>query len=441
VVLSFFEIMDKDLSQHPPYDKVDFKVLAGLDNDFKKIWQKSNGHLNFQDPETCTALTKATLKIDFGLKLDIPDDRLCPPVPNRWNYVAWIQNLLDSTDPSYSGNYDPERKAIGLDIGVGASAIYTLLALRSRPSWEMCVTDIDKKSFDSAARNLALNNLITRTKMLHTTADMSLIPLRYLGVDKLDFTICNPPFFNDEKEMEASLKGKGKNVKPSAICTGSENEMVCEGGDAGFVKRIVVESLELKDRVTWYTSMLGKLSSVTVIVKQLKLHGINNWAVGCLEPGSTTKRWIVAWSFGDLRPRNDIARAANVAHELLPFPTKYQIHIPESYNGRKPESVVHDKLSSLDLRCTWDLESYTGTGEAAQNVWNRHYRREKKRKQRAGEAVMQDTGENMEVALAFRINFANEEGEETILIDWLRGTDVQLWESFCGMVHSDFMKS
>jgi 23S rRNA (adenine1618-N6)-methyltransferase len=50
--------------------------------------------------------------------------------------------------------------------------------------------------------------------------------------------------------------------------------------------------------------MLGKLSSAKSIITLLKSHGIANWAVGIVDTGSSTKRWIVAWSFGDLRPKN-----------------------------------------------------------------------------------------------------------------------------------------
>ena len=39
-----------------------------------------NGQLNFNDPSAVMQLTKALLSKDFGLKIELPDDRLCPPV-------------------------------------------------------------------------------------------------------------------------------------------------------------------------------------------------------------------------------------------------------------------------------------------------------------------------------------------------------------------------
>lgn len=294
-----------DLTQLPPYtDTIDFQALANTNPDFNQIYPQPSTHLNFQDPVVLQALTRAILNSHFNLTLNLPPDRLCPPIPNRWNYIAWIQALLDSTSPTYSTAYDPHRPITGLDIGTGASAIYTLLCLRSRPTWTMCATDVDKKSFDSAVRNLTVNGLVTRTRMLQTLPSDPLIPLRGLGVERLDFTVCNPPFFGSDAEMAGSLAGEGKSSVPSAVCTGAPVEMVCEGGDLGFVARIVEESFMLRERVGWYSSLLGKLSSAKTIVEMLKGKGVANWAVGCVETRGATKRWIVAWSFGDLRPRN-----------------------------------------------------------------------------------------------------------------------------------------
>ncbi|CAN9160225.1 unnamed protein product [Alternaria alternata] len=425
-----------NLAQRPPYVTVDFKALAKSDKDFKQLWQRTSGKLDFQDPSTTQALSKAILRVDFGLELDVPDDRLCPPIPNRWNYVAWLQGLIDSTSPDYSSRYDPNRQVQGLDIGTGASAIYTLLCLRSRPNWSMCATDIDKKSFDSAARNLALNNLMTRTKLLQTTELNPLVPLAALGVDRLDFTICNPPFFNDVSDMQSSLKGEGKSWKPNAVCTGSENEMVCLGGDLGFVTKIVNESLVLREKVQWYTSMFGKMESAKAIINLLKKHGITNWAVGDIDVGSSTKRWIVAWSFGDLRPRNSHARIEKMANEFLPFPTSYPIALPPSVEPQTAKDAINTQLSSLDLTWTWDAVTSTGIGEASQNVWSRSYRRAYERNQREG---LVDMKQDRKIELAFRIRVVDLARE--VVVEWLRGTDQVLWESLCGLIHRHFKKT
>ena len=80
--------------------------------------------------------------------------------------------------------------------------------------------------------------------------------------------------------------------------------MVTPGGEVAFVSRMIDESRVLKDRCQWYTSMLGKYSSVEIVIENLRGAGVDNWAVKDLVQGSKTKRWAVAWSWGSMRPVN-----------------------------------------------------------------------------------------------------------------------------------------
>ena len=113
--------------------------------------------------------------------------------------------------------------------------------------------------------------------------------------------MCNPPFYESAEQMLASAKAKQR--PPLSACTGAEVEMVTPGGEVAFVSRMIQESLTLQGRVEWYTSMLGKLGSVSVIVEKLKRVGVSNWAMTEFVQGSKTRRWAVAWSWGDMRPR------------------------------------------------------------------------------------------------------------------------------------------
>ncbi|PVI01912.1 hypothetical protein DM02DRAFT_727572 [Periconia macrospinosa] len=421
------------------FEACDFNALAKGDPAFKELWEKTEGRLNFQDPATSVALAKAILKVDFNLKLELPDDRLCPPIPNRFSYVYWIQRLIDGTDPDYNiSDWNPNRKVIGLDIGTGASAIYTMLCLQTRIKWTMCATDIDKKSFDWAVRNLAINRLATRAKMIQTIDSNPLIPLQHLNVETLDFTMCNPPFFNNPYEMRASLRGDNKAAPPNSICTGAEVEMVCPGGDLGFVTRIFEESLILGEKVGWYTSLLGKLDSAKAIIALLKNHDINNWVVGVIDMGKT-KRWIVGWSFGDRRPPTSFARPPGIPHELLPLATDYRITLPvKNHDDGFLANAVADILSSLKWKSwKWDrakVPAACGIGEATKNVWNRAFRRQVEREARRLAAggnpdVEMKAAEEEKVVMAFRVRVW--ESESLVVADWLRGTDHVIWESFC----------
>ena len=52
---------------------------------------------------------------------------------------------------------------------------------------------------------------------------------------------------------------------------GTAEEMVCPGGEAAFVNQLVQDSLQLQQRIHWYTTMVGKKATL----KQLRptLHG------------------------------------------------------------------------------------------------------------------------------------------------------------------------
>ena len=119
--------------------------------------------------------------------------------------------------------------------------------------------------------------------------------------DSIDFTICNPPFYSSAEELVncAALKSR----PPHSACTGSEIEMATPGGEVAFVGRIIEESCTLKDRVQWYSSMLGKFSSISSVIEQLKGKRVNNWAVKEFIQGGKTRRWGVAWSWEDMRPK------------------------------------------------------------------------------------------------------------------------------------------
>jgi 23S rRNA A1618 N6-methylase RlmF len=44
------------------------------------------------------ALLKALLLRDFQCHIFVPDDRLCPAVSPRLDYVLWIQDIISFTD-------------------------------------------------------------------------------------------------------------------------------------------------------------------------------------------------------------------------------------------------------------------------------------------------------------------------------------------------------
>lgn len=115
--------------------------------------------------------------------------------------------------------------------------------------------------------------------------------------EKFDFCMCNPPFFE-------SLEEAGLNPKTS--CGGTSWEMVCPGGEKAFITRIIEDSTQLKHHFRWFTSMVGKKSSLKYLVSKL-------WEVGVSIVKTTefvqgrTYRWGLAWSFLTPRQKSSIS--------------------------------------------------------------------------------------------------------------------------------------
>ncbi|GFG09050.1 putative methyltransferase-like protein C27D7.08c [Aspergillus udagawae] len=413
-------------------DDVDFTTLALQSPAFAK-YVKPNGQLDFSDPDAVRQLTKSLLKRDFNLDVEIPDNRLCPPVPNRLNYILWLQDLLDTTGDQYRDDYDPDRSVLGLDIGTGCCSIYPLLGCTTRPLWDFIATDIDDENVRTARENVTNNGLDGRIRVFKTEPKDDLIPLdTKLDVQRLDFTMCNPPFYASREEMIASAQAKER--PPFSACTGAEVEMVTGGGEIAFVYRMIEESLHLRERVVWYTSMLGKLSSVSVIVEKLTEHENNNYAVTEFVQGSKTKRWAVAWSWTDLRPSMKVARGIpGFPKHLLPFPSEFLFEIADQSIDHISDKIDKE-LSSLRIHWTWRKNLATGVGLAMENVWSRQARR--KLQISAGTAEMMEIDEST-AALGFKVQLKQDRLDEKrvrVVVRWLKGSDSVLFESFCGML-------
>ncbi|OIW32285.1 hypothetical protein CONLIGDRAFT_264520 [Coniochaeta ligniaria NRRL 30616] len=416
--------------------EVDFRGLSKQDAEFAAIL-KGNGQLDFSDPAAVLQLTKTLLKLDFGLKIELPGDRLCPPIPNRHNYILWLKELMDTT--SYS---EPGRKLRGIDIGTGASCIYPLLGATQRP-WCFIATDVDPESLDYARRNVAINGLEDRIQIVAKTKDDAyLLPLNDCIVDKVDFTMSNPPFYESEADLARSAKKKAR--PPNSACTGAPVEMVVEGGEVAFVGRLLQESLHFRDRVQWYTSMFGKLPSLHNFIEKLRQNGIDNYAVTEFVQGKKTKRWAVGWSFGDMRPSDKAARGvkATTWRSLLPCATWVEICSFSIDRGVSPMvQRITAVMASLELiSWVWETEKLQGIGRARENVWSRAWRRKKKQQE---QLLIDDTASTRrpedaeEVCkLGFLLSVRISRSEATVGLRWLEGHHNGLFESLSGYIKS-----
>ena len=271
----------------------------------------------------------------------------------------------------------------------------------------------------------------------------------------IDFTICNPPFYSSTSDLLSSAAAKAR--PPRSACTGAEVEMVTPGGEVAFVSRMIDESKGLKNRCQWYTSMLGKYSSVETIVENLRGAGIDNWAVKDLVQGNKTRRWAVAWSWESMRPsqvsatflRGDLimhqltemtkgaARGTStLPKHLLPFPSEspFSVEMPIEQCSQR----LNDALHGLELQWQYRPIVATGVGFANRNVWSRAARRKQQHNPTHladKDHAMNEDDENAGPTFGFKIRLrkGHETGTE-VMVRWLQGRDSVLFESFCGMV-------
>ncbi|EEP81390.1 conserved hypothetical protein [Uncinocarpus reesii 1704] len=335
-------------------------------------------------------------------------------------YILWLQELIDTTNGSYCDQNDPEREVVGLDI-----------------------LDIDDDNIKIAQENVKRNDLQSRIHVVRTTQADFLIPLgdkipfetEYQAkIVRLQFTMCNPPFYESEEEMMASANLKHR--PPNSACTGAPVEMVTTGGEERFVSRMIEESVKLRTNVQWYSSMLGKLSSVTTLVEKLQEAGNQNWAVTEFVPGSKTRRWAIAWSWQDLRPPMDAARnIPSIPKHLLPFPSEFSFQ-------PKFESItflirrINNEMQALRMVWRWNQHSCKGLGFATENVWSRQARRKQQHFMSRIENAADSSPpiDESKAALGVLIH-VRQTGIENVdvIVRWVKGFDHVLFESFCGM--------
>ncbi|KAJ1455541.1 hypothetical protein M885DRAFT_565107 [Pelagophyceae sp. CCMP2097] len=127
--------------------ETDWRALAAYDQNVKLA---ADGCVDWNQSGARLTVAKALLSRDFGLpQWDMPPERLCPCVPNRVAYIAWIADLLDDDDEGGTADGADSvcaggaaRSVRGIDIGTGASCIYALLGARAR-GWRFVATDSD----------------------------------------------------------------------------------------------------------------------------------------------------------------------------------------------------------------------------------------------------------------------------------------------------------
>ncbi|XP_064092323.1 RNA N6-adenosine-methyltransferase mettl16-like isoform X2 [Macrobrachium nipponense] len=285
--------------------------------------------LNFKDPLALRELTTCLLDQDFGLKVNIPEGRLVPTLPLRFNYLLWIEDLLN-----LSGCRSIQKDlTIGLDVGCGATCIYPLLAAKQN-GWYMLATEADNINYDCSVSNVKTNNLeshivIRKVKQdvilkgvlesEETLSDIKMFQNHQNSTESgsvarmqtehsnvshqktgdgylLDFMMCNPPFFGSLEETYSMNKSRKDRGEPRSVATGAVQETVTEGGEVSFICQMIDESFLYKEKIRIFSSMIGTKAHVKDVKDKLK--SVNPAHIAVVEfCQGRTMRWGIAWTF------------------------------------------------------------------------------------------------------------------------------------------------
>ena len=265
------------------------KVNPDLENFITKNQHTNDFTIDFSNPKAVVALNKALLLHHYQLQnWELPEGFLCPPIPSRVDYIHHISDLVANENQPIKG----------LDIGVGANAIYTILGVQVY-DWQMVGSDINLESVKAAQQNINFTpKLAEKATIVHQTDNANIFKGIIQPNDYFHFTLCNPPFYTSEEDAAKNAKQKLTNLGKETTelnFGGQYNELWCNGGEALFLKRMIKQSTDFKTQVGYFTSLVSRKENLPKIEKQLKKLQAN-YRIIPMEHGNKKTRFI-AWSF------------------------------------------------------------------------------------------------------------------------------------------------
>lgn len=298
-------------------DDIDFKWLAGR---YKKLkpFINNNNKINYKDELAVKYLTLAILKVYFNLEVELVNNKLMPTIPNRLDYLNWIRNIW-----LYQSNQSTTNQFKLIDIGTGYLPVYPILASRLFDNCLIYATDIDHSSLELAARNIERNKLNDKIILVRVdNDDNSLIPSDITNNhNQLDFLIMNPPFYDSNHSSTSTQKSN----QPIGLNLGSSNELYTKGGELSFIIKLINQSIKLKFKICWYSTLIGIKSNLFILIKYLNKSNISNYALSVINKGNTV-RWLLAWSFLPYKLDNSLARSDNKSLFKLNPPSIHYTH-------------------------------------------------------------------------------------------------------------------
>ncbi|RDL45433.1 23S rRNA (adenine(1618)-N(6))-methyltransferase RlmF [Marinomonas piezotolerans] len=300
---------DNKLKLHPrnPHRaRYNFALLADSCPElapFIKQNQYGSETIDFANPNAVKALNRALLVHFYGVLFwDIPDGYLCPSIPGRADYIHYLADLLAQSN---EGQIPRGRNIRALDVGTGANCVYPIIGSQEY-GWQFVGSDVNSVAIEAANTVVQANSSLKKRIKLRTQTESSAIFSGIWGADeRFDLTLCNPPFHSSESAMASENKRKWRGLKQGDSADkgtlnfgGHAPELWCDGGEAGFITRMIEESLSVKDQCFWFTSLVARKDNLATVYQALKQVQATQVKTVEMAQGQKISRFV-AWSFLD----------------------------------------------------------------------------------------------------------------------------------------------
>lgn len=268
--------------------------------DYVKPNKYGDQSVDFSNPKAVKILNKALLKHYYGVaNWDFPDSNLCPPIPGRADYIHYIADLLSQSN---FGRIPKGQTITCFDVGVGASCIYPIIGA-TEYNWSFIGSDVDSKSIATARSIVKSNEKLQNNIELKLQKNQNDI---FYGIitreDRIDVSICNPPFHSSAQDAIKGTQRKVKNLtgqktqNPQLNFSGVSNELIFKGGEVKFITNMIRESERFSKNCMWFTSLVSKQSNLKSIYKALDRTQAKSVKTIPMGTGNKSSR-IVAWTF------------------------------------------------------------------------------------------------------------------------------------------------
>jgi 23S rRNA (adenine1618-N6)-methyltransferase len=289
--------------RNPHRFRYDFKKLIESCDELAPYVTKNkygNESVDFANPEAVKTLNRALLIHFYGLtEWDIPNNYLCPPIPGRADYIHHMADLLAIGN---NGEIPRGEQVRVLDVGVGANCVYPIIGVKEY-GWNFVGSDIDPIAIESAGKLIAQNTVLqgkVELRLQPVSADI------FRGIvqpdEHFNLTICNPPFHSSMEEATAATRRKvanlnqGKPIKTIQNFGGQNVELIYQGGEEAFVRRMIQQSARIPNQCDWFSTLISKQDHLPAVYKSLDIARAKEVKTINMAQGQKVSR-VVAWRF------------------------------------------------------------------------------------------------------------------------------------------------